>query len=315
MKSVAKNIESRFLGLLLDMARHPIQGMKLVCHAVKYRMVKRNLTKAILATLSDEMRAKYADEISFFCNASRIEPIPYQKRPDAIAEKSYLGSYDKDVRLPFVVHDGKRLYFPRTESLYGAVRSYRYFLEEEGLLGHGLRLKSPHSYITEAHHVEPGDTVIDIGCAEALFALHYAETASHIYLYESLPCWREPLACSFRPFIGKTTIFEKLVGGGGGQTVKLSDTIEIASDIPCFVKMDVEGYEKDVLCGSKDFFLSHKVKLSCYTYHRQEDAENISSLLREWGYKVSFSDGYMICLMNGLHPPYFRKGMIYAKNF
>ena len=73
--------------------------------------------------------------------------------------------------------------------------------------------------------------------------------------------------------------------------------------------------EKDVLCGSKDFFLSHKVKLSCCTYHRQEDAAVISSLLEGWGYKVSFSDGYMVCLLNGLHPPYFRKGMIYAKNF
>ena len=309
-----KNIKGGFLSLLLDMARNPIQSIKLICHAVRHRILKRNLTKAILA-LPDEVRVQYAEEISFFCNASRIESIPYQRRPDVTAGKSFLSGYDKDAHLPFVVHDGKRLYFHHGESIYGAVRSYRHFVEEEGILGQGLRLKSPHSYVTETHHVEPGDIVIDIGCSEALFALHYADVASHIYLYEALALWQKPLACTFSPFIDKTTIFCKLVGDGSGQTVKLSDTIEIASDKPCFVKMDIEGYEKEVLCGSKDFFLSHKVKLSCCTYHRQEDAEAISSLLKGWGYTVSFSDGYMVCLMNGLHPPYFRKGMIYARNF
>ena len=313
-ESVLKNIKSGFLGLLLDMARNPIQSIKLVCHAIRYRIKKRNLTKAILA-LPDEVRDQYADEISFFRNVSRIEAIPYQRRPDATTGKSFLSGYDKDVHLPFVMHDGKRLYFRREESIYGAVSSYRNFVEDEGILGQGLRMKSPHSYVTKNHHVEPGDIVIDIGCAEALFALHYADVASHIYLYEALACWQDPLVCTFSPFMGKTTIFGKLVGDGSGQTVRLSDTIEIASDKPCFVKMDIEGYEKDVLCGSKDFFLSHKVKLSCCAYHRQEDAEAISSLLKEWGYKVSFSDGYMVCLMNGLHPPYFRKGMIYARNF
>ena len=308
------NFKNGFWGLLLDMVRNPIHGINLTYHAVRHRIIKHHLTKAVLA-LPDEVKAQYADEISFLCNTSRIEPFPYPRRPEVAADKSFSSGYDKDVRLPFVVHDGKRLYFPSGESEFGAARAYRCFVEDEGILGNGLRLKSPHSYVTETHHVEPGDIVIDIGCAEALFALHYADVASRLYLYEVLDNWQQPLVCTFKPFQDKTTIFCRLVGDGSGETVKLSDTIEIASDRPCFVKMDIEGYEKEVLCGSKDFFLSHKVKLSCCTYHRQEDAEEISSLLKGWGYKVSFSDGYMICLLNGLHPPYFRKGMIYARNF
>ena len=309
-----KSSKSEVFGLLLNMIRNPIHGINLTCHAVRHRLIKHQLTKAVLA-LPDELRAQYDDEISFLCKTSRIEPIPYPRRPGVAAGKPFSSGYDKDVRLPFVVHDGKRLYFPSGESVFGVASSYRYFVEDEGILGHGVRLKSPHSYVTETHHVEPGDIVIDIGCAEALFALHHADVASHLYLYEALACWQEPLMCTFKPFQDKTTIFCKLVGDGSGETVKLSDTIEIASDRPCFVKMDIEGYEKEVLCGSKDFFLSHKVKLSCCTYHRQEDADAISSLLEGWGYKVSFSDGYMVCLLNGLHPPYFRKGMIYARNF
>ena len=288
--------------------------MALVCHAVRERRKKRELTKAVLA-LPDDVRTQYAAEISFLCRSSRLEAFPYPRRNEGIAPTQFVSGFDKKVQLPFVVHDGKHLYFPRTESVHGAEDSYRYFIGEEGILGGGLREKSPHAYVTQSHHVEPGDIVIDIGCAEALFALHYTGEASHIYLYEVLPCWQEPLTCTFSPFREKTTIFNRLVGDGSGQTVRLSDTVEIASDRPCFVKMDIEGYEKDVLKGSKEFFLSHKVKLSCCTYHRQEDAEAISALLEEWGYKTSFSDGYMICLMNGAHPPYFRKGMIYARNF
>ncbi len=306
--------ENRFWGLMFDMVRNPIYGINLTRHAVRHRIMKRKLTKAVLA-LPDEVRAQYADEISFLCNTSRIEAVPYLRRPGVTPQKSFPSGFDKDAGMPFVVHDGKRLYFPSEELVFGAVRAYRCFVEDEGILGHGLRLKSPHSYVTETHHVEPGDIVIDIGCAEALFALHYADAASRLYLYEALACWQKPLACTFKPFHDKTTIFCKLVGDGSGETVKLSDTIEIAKDRPCFVKMDIEGYEKDVLCGSRDFFLSHKVKLSCCTYHRQEDADVISSLLEGWGYKVSFSDGYMVCIMNGIHPPYFRKGMIYARNF
>ena len=297
---------------LFELARNPIRGFKLACHAARERIKKRNLTRAILA-MPSEVRAQYADEISYLCKISRFEAFPYPRRLAAGAVIS--SGYDNNAHLPFVLHEGKRLYFPGMESVYGAECSYRNFVENEGVLGYGLREKLPHSYVTQTHCVEPSDVVIDIGCAEALFALHYAEIASHIYLYEVLPCWQDPLECTFRPFRDKTTIFNKLVGDGGGQTIRLIDTIEIANDRPCFVKMDIEGYEKDVLLGSKDFFLSHKVKLSCCTYHRQEDAEKISALLKEWGYTVSFSDGYMLCLMNGLRPPYFRKGMIHARNF
>ena len=302
------------INFLLELARNPIRGINLARHALRERQKRRMLVKAILA-MPDEVRSHYAAEISFLCKSPRLEALPYPRRdgPATVASSSH--GYDRDIQLPFAVHDGKRLYFPRSESPRQAYAAYRNFMDNEGILGCGLRVKSPHSYITKAHNVERGDVVIDIGCAEALFALHYAEVASRIYLYEVLPSWQKPLACTFRPFDDKTTIFCKLVGDGSGQTVKLSETIEIDNDRPCFVKMDIEGYEKDVLIGSKDFFLSHKVKLSCCTYHRQEDADTISTLLKEWGYEVSFSDGYMVCLMNGMHPPFFRKGMIYARNY
>ena len=100
-----------------------------------------------------------------------------------------------------------------------------------------------------------------------------------------------------------------------GAPVKLSDTIEIASDRPCFVKMDIEGGERAVIRGNVDFLRSNKIKLSCCVYHRQDDAEVIGRLLTDIGFSISFSDGFMLPNMNGIHYPYFRHGVIYAKNY
>ena len=60
---------------------------------------------------------------------------------------------------------------------------------------------------------------------------------------------------------------------------------------------------------------SHKVKLSCCVYHRQDDAVVIKDMLKKMGYKTRFSDGYMLHWMNGIYFPYFRHGLIYAQNF
>ena len=79
--------------------------------------------------------------------------------------------------------------------------------------------------------------------------------------------------------------------------------------------MDIEGGERQVISGNEDFFRKRKVRLSCCVYHRQNDAEIIRDMLVRLGYKARFSDGYMLVDMNGIHFPYFRRGVIYAWNY
>ena len=67
-----------------DFVRNPIHGMALVCHAVRERRKKSELTKAVLA-LPDDVRTQYAAEISFLCRSSRLEAFPYPRRNEGIA--------------------------------------------------------------------------------------------------------------------------------------------------------------------------------------------------------------------------------------
>ena len=214
--------------------------------------------------------------------------------------------------------NGKRLFFPRNVSREEALKQYRSIIDDEGLLGGGLRQKSPHCYQDKNFTVEEGDVLLDIGCAEALFALDNVDRVSKVYLFECEKAWRKPLEMTFRPYADKTVFVGKIISDRTcGNETTIKDAI---SSCPCrdkhfFLKMDIEGGERAVIKGNARFFKDNKVKLSCCCYHRQDDAVVIEEMLKEMGYSTSFSEGYMLTPMNGIHYPYFRRGVIYARNY
>ena len=188
----------------------------------------------------------------------------------------------------------------------------------EGLLGSGSLAKSPHCYQDKDFKVDKGDVILDVGCAEAIFALDNIEKVSKAYLFECAPEWRKPLKLTFAPYKDKVAIVNKLVSD---KTTRKSTTLadvvkpEMGKAARFFVKMDIEGWERTVINGNADFFKNAKVKLSCCVYHRQEDATVIEKMLKDMGYKTRFSEGWMLPTMNGIHYPYFRHGVIYAQNY
>ena len=215
----------------------------------------------------------------------------------------------------YVLHNEKsKLFFPS----HSASSDYISLVRNEGLLGTGWLAKSPHCYTDENFQVEDGEVLLDVGCAEAIFALDNIEKVSKAYLFECAAEWRKPLRLTFAPYANKVVFVNKLVSDKTqGKSITLIDALkEDASQYNrFFVKMDIEGCEKTVLAGNSDFFKNHKVKLSCCVYHRQDDAVVIDAMLKEMGYKTRFSDGYMLPTMNGIHYPYFRRGVIYAQNY
>lgn len=223
----------------------------------------------------------------------------------------------KNHGLPFVVHEGKKLFFPKSWTLPLAESEYRGLVEEEGLLGTGHLQKSPHCYITDSFKVDNGDVLLDVGSAEGLFALDNIDVASKVYIFESLRCWRKPLNATFQPFGEKVTIVNKYVGRMvSRKTTTLSEVLGNGKeDVTYFIKMDIEGAEREVLCASEEFLCSHRVKVACAAYHRQDDANYLKSLLEKMGFAVQFSDGYMLPLINDFIYPYFRHGMIHARNY
>ena len=301
---------TRYASFLLDIIRHPVKGVgrcSFVLRNIPTLMFWQRMRREI-QRWPDSERAKYADEIAALRVLPDMTTFPYFEQRESTCVST---GYDNNTKMSYVIHKGRRLYFRK--DMGDVAVAYRYEVDCEGLLGTGRLQKSPHSYVDAKHFVEKGDVVLDVGCAEALFGLDSLDIASKVYLFECNPKWQAALQCTFGAYSEKVAMVSKLVSDKtDDENIRLEDAVKEASDVVFFVKMDIEGWEQTVIRASRDFLTSHMVKLSVCTYHRQEDAETISAMLKDMGFSVRFSDGYMLF---GNQSPYFRKGMIYARNY
>lgn len=276
----------------------------------------KHLRNLVLA-LPEPEASRYRDEIDFLksqaadCLAGN--PFPYPATGEMTAVES---GFDSSRKLPFVVHQKKRLYFPRCIDSASMCKLYSGFVDVEGVLGNGRLKKSPHSYVTDGFCVENGDVLVDVGCSEAIFTLSNIEQVSKACVFEAQKKWLRPLRATFAPYADKVEIFNRFVGGETkGNQVKLDDALPPDVDGTYFIKMDIEGGEWNVLKAASDFLRHHRVKLACCLYHSQSDESRIVPLLRDLGFSVRFSDGYMLPRMGGIEFPYFRHGVAYACNY
>lgn len=307
---------------LSDVARNPWRGflrtLDILAHGTKTARLQREWQNARTEIIRwpDDKCALYKEEISCLRDSMEYCMLPYAY-PSRV-KFAIRASRDYTCNCPYVIHRGKRLYFHGDFTNCMAENSYIDLTASEGVLGSGMRRRSPHSYVNANHRVEQGDILLDVGCAEAIFALDNIEKVAKAYLFESEHVWRKPLRLTFEPYADKTVIINKLVSDKTTRkSTRLVDAVvdEMSNDAHFFVKMDIEGWERTVINGNVDFFKNAKVKLSCCVYHRQDDAQVIEKMLKDMGYKTRFSEGWMLPTMNGIHYPYFRHGVIYAKNY
>lgn len=173
---------------------------------------------------------------------------------------------------------------------------------------------SPHKYFTEEFHPEEDDILIDVGCAEGMQSLEWADTVKEMWLFEYNDKWQKPLQKTFEPYSEKCHLIQKMVSDSrDNNMVVLDDVIPRGGSI--VLKLDVEGMEAQVLRGARELIKDSKqVKVCVCTYHRSRDALELTELLSDMGFYCRFSEGYMIFSDRDDHPlPYFRHGLIRAK--
>lgn len=93
-----------------------------------------------------------------------------------------------------------------------------------------------------------------------------------------------------------TLFFDNLVGGGAAQVSETGNCkIEVTSidkvldgDKATYIKMDVEGSEKEALIGAKETIAKHKPKLAICVYHYDFDFIELPLLLLEWNKEYKF---------------------------
>lgn len=262
-----------------------------------------------------ELAQQYSDELDFLDKKNIHDMFPYDQVKTLESDEILVG-VDKRYKLPYVLHNGKKLFFPACWNPKEVSEKYKYYIERENLLGGGFTSKAPHQYQSEQFKIESGDILLDIGCAEGLIALDSIDNLKKLYLYEADPIWQRPLHATFAPYKDKVVIINKWVSDKDDSTsVTLNSSVKEDPMEHFFVKMDIEGAEEMVVKGNSDFFLNRKINVACCTYHKYNHYSTLKDVFEKWGYSVSSSDGYMLCFMdNVFQPPYFRKGVIRASN-
>jgi hypothetical protein len=203
--------------------------------------------------------------------------------------------YDSEKNLPYIVHSGKRLYFPQNFPAYAIKNNYKFLRIEQDE-------NSPHRYVKSYDELQ-GKILLDIGAAEGIFALDVIEQVEKVYLFECEDIWMEALRATFEPWKEKTEIVKKYVGDRNeGDFITIDTFMTGKEQNNIHIKMDIEGYEVSALNGAKNLLSNGKnISFSVCTYHRENDVEDISRFFESLGYSHQLTPGLLYSY------PYLRK--------
>lgn len=195
--------------------------------------------------------------------------------------------WDQTLGLPWVLHNGRKLYFPANMKPEQVARLYRSLITEQDDA-------AAHRYVADYASLK-GNTLLDVGAAEGIFSLDVIELVDKVYLFEYEPYWLAPLQATFAPWKHKVEIVHRYVGDhDDAQFIKLDTLFADATPSPLFLKMDIEGWERSALAGATS--LLHKninMRASVTVYHRPDDPQVIGNIFREAGFSTSFNPGYI----------------------
>jgi len=258
-----------------------------------------------LALNIDEQSADVIEIINWF-KENKFSVFPYDFTRKYLTKHTDV-FYDNSCEMCFVLHDGKKLYFPKGWWLEASSLYYNVLLSEQDE-------QSPHRYETENFTVKNGEIIADIGAAEGIWALTNVEKASKIYLFECEKPWIRALQKTFEPWKEKIAIVNRYVSDVNTKNEITIDEYFRNKEID-FIKADIEGAEVKLLEGGKEILSrENDLKLLLCAYHRKDDAVKLKEILDANGFSTEFTKRYMIFIHDsGLEEPYIRRGLIRAK--
>ncbi len=195
--------------------------------------------------------------------------------------------FDNDLKLPYVIHNQKKLYFPDFYNVEKVIKDYRALLTEQDI-------RASHRYVKSYNELK-NKTLLDIGSAEGIFALDTIEIVKDVIIFECEQYWLKPLRASFAPWKEKVKFVEKYVGDvTSGKFITIDDFLKDYPKENLFLKMDIEGAECKALEGAKNTLQTSKnTQLAICTYHQPNDPEYIADFVSKYGFQYEFSDGLM----------------------
>ena len=219
--------------------------------------------------------------------------------------------FDRTCSMYYVLHDNKKLYFRKSWSKSKIRNMYNTLCTEQDK-------RSPHSYEYMNRQISTRDIAIDAGAAEGIWSLDIVENVKFIYIFELEEDWIEALNATFSPWKEKVQIINARISDKTGDGMSLDDYFQRKNISPTIIKADIEGGEQDLLKGSQKL-LSNTIRgIVICTYHNSGDYALISSSLKDMGFKITTSNGYMLSIHDkpnfecGDISEIIRKGLIFG---
>ena len=272
-------------------------------------ILKKSLRKKIIAHYSSLSAEEVNDEqreVLKYLESNQVRIFPYPFHDNYSADKIEV-LFDAEKGLRYVMQDGKRLYFKKRWGVKRIRLAYSDLSREQDI-------NSPHRYLTDSFTVTRDDVLADIGAAEGNFSLSVIDKVKKIYLFEYDREWDEALRATFAPWPEKVEIINKYVSDFNDDShIALDDFYDSKKDLT-FLKIDVDGAEAIVLNSCRKIFLSGApFKVALCTYHKNNDEEDFTLLLKEHGFCITLSKGYMINYYDKkVKSPWLRRGLIRA---
>jgi predicted RNA methylase len=281
----------------------------LVPKPIRTFLLKRSLRKKIpeyFASIPKNEVNNEQKEVLQFLKSNEIRIFPYPFHTDYSPDKIEV-LHDSENGMRYVLQDGKRLYFKKRWGEKKIRKSYCDLMREQDS-------NSPHRYLTDSFTIGQNDVLADIGAAEGNFSLAVIEKIRKVYIFEYDQEWIEALKATFAPWTDKVEIINKFVSDKNNKSnIRFDTFFENRRDIN-FLKVDVDGAESIVLNScDKVFKTDQSFKIALCTYHKNDDEKDFTSLLKDYGFQVTTSKGYMINYYDKkMKAPYLRRGLIRA---
>lgn len=244
----------------------------------------------------------YRSECEYMIEKNQICAIPY-KWTEEYTEKEIKVFHDKEKKMPFVMVEDKKLYFPKKFSHKYIKKYFLSLLVEQDA-------RSPHYYFDIRNEKIENAIWCDVGAAEGYISLRVIEKVKKVYLFECDNDWIDALKATFEPWKDKVEIVNKYASNEESDKFVRLDSIKFADTDLIILKLDVEGMEKQVLDGASDILNREMVQVYCCTYHKKDDERELGQYLVNLGFDIEKSINYMFY---GGKDASFRRGIIRAR--
>lgn len=261
--------------------------------------IKTVMKYAITEYWNKKEKTQEQAEILKWLDNHEVKMYPYEWM-DAYMQMDVKVERDGDWR--YVLHKGKKMYFPKSYDENKIKQYYKFLIMEQDE-------RSPHCYFSEkfVQGNEHFEVWMDVGGAEGILTLENIDMFERAYVIECEEDWIEALNKTFESY-DKVTIIGKIADTYTDEShIALKD---LTGGKKCFVKMDVEGYEMNVLAGLDLKQMGDKSKLIVCAYHHQNDEKEIGKYLTKNGVQFQHTKGYLLSAWGGYEEPFLRRGLI-----